>query len=396
MEELQTQLYTHQFLNNGLEVFIYSHPEIKDQFAQYMVHVGGNDVKVGMAHFLEHTKFARPEGDWFDAFSKTGADCNAYTNYHQTAYYFMCNDHFFENLEILTQMMSDSNFTPEVVNKEFNIISQEINMYDQMPEWVITNALLANIDNGTYQHDIAGTIDDIKQIDYLDLQHAFDTYYHTHNMSLSICTKYPAEEVIKWLEDNCQIKTNGECVEFKPLKRGVKVDDQTLHFDGHTSLMSYAYKFDFNTDIHNRMIDYITLQIVELVVYSGLNPQYINYQQSGLFNDSLTTGCFLNEDLCFYGFDVMSDNKQIIAALDKLWDLNVKQIEVGLKQLLAKQVKVLSNKRNFIRMVQDYQSVGFDWQVYFDLLHTIEPQTILTCFNNLSNSYEKCLVTLKK
>lgn len=382
-------------LNNGLKVFIYSHKELTNQFAQYMVHVGGNDIKPGLAHFVEHTKFAKPDGDWFDEFSKTGADCNAYTNYHQTAYYFTCANDFFTNLKTLTQMMGQSHFSQEVLDKEFKIISQEINMYDQMPEWVITNRILKNMNIGGYQDDIAGTIEDISNINVEDLQSTFDKYYHLHNMSLTMATNHDVDEVISWLENNINIKKDGEYISIKPQDYHINQNIDVINFDGHNSLLSYAYKFNYNQDAKARIIDYITLQIVDLITYSRLNNQYSELLEQGIINDTLYSGPFCNEDLIFYGFDMISED-DITTYLDQLWALDEQLVEIGIKQLQSRQLKVLSNKQRFMQLVQEFDAIGLDILNYFQILGNIKKDKILANFENLTKSSEKCLVMLKK
>lgn len=382
-------------LNNGLKVFIYSHKELTNQFAQYMVHVGGNDIKPGLAHFVEHTKFAKPDGDWFDEFSKTGADCNAYTNYHQTAYYFTCANDFFTNLKTLTQMMGQSLFSQEVLDKEFKIISQEINMYDQMPEWVITNRILKNMNIGGYQDDIAGTIEDISNINVEDLQSTFDKYYHLHNMSLTMATNQEVDEVISWLENNINIKKDGEYISIKPQDYHINQNIDVINFDGHNSLLSYAYKFNYNQDAKARIIDYITLQIVDLITYSRLNNQYSELLEQGIINDTLYSGPFCNEDLIFYGFDMISED-DITTYLDQLWALDEQLVEIGIKQLQSRQLKVLSNKQRFMQLVQEFDAIGLDILDYFQILGNIKKDKILANFENLTKSSEKCLVMLKK
>lgn len=381
-------------LDNGLKVFIYSHQELTNQFAQYMVHAGGNDIKPGLAHFVEHTKFAKPDGDWFDEFSKTGADCNAYTNYHQTAYYFTCANDFFTNLQILTQMMEQSHLTQEVLEKEFKIISQEINMYDQMPEWVITNRILKNMNVDAYQDDIAGTIEDISNISVDDLQSTFDKYYHLHNMSLTIATNHDVDEVITWLENNIHIKVDGEYVAITPQACNVSVNSDEIKFNGHNSLLSYAYKFNYNQDNQARILDYITLQIVDLITYSRLNNKYSHLLEQGIINDTLYSGPFCNEDLIFYGFDMISEDN-ITAHLDQLWGLDKNLVETGIKQLQSRQLKVLSNKQRFMQLVQEFEAIGLDILDYFQILGQIDQTSILANFDKLSKSYEKCSVVLK-
>ena len=88
----------------------------------------------GSAHFLEHKLFANEDGsDAFEHFSALGADANAYTTFTKTAYLFSCTDNFEQSLAELIEFVTHPYFTPESVESEVGIISEEIQMYEDNP-----------------------------------------------------------------------------------------------------------------------------------------------------------------------------------------------------------------------------------------------------------------------
>jgi predicted Zn-dependent peptidase len=143
------------------------------------------EVPAGIAHFLEHKLFEEEGGNAFDRFSKNGAYCNAFTSYTTTAYLFSCTDLFDENLGLLVDFVGDPYFTEAAIARERQIISQEIRMYEDSPDWRGFQALLeALYVRHPVRVDITGTVDSIARITRADLERCYRTFYNPTNMIL--------------------------------------------------------------------------------------------------------------------------------------------------------------------------------------------------------------------
>ncbi|MEG1448755.1 MAG: pitrilysin family protein [Oscillospiraceae bacterium] len=156
-------------------------------------------VPEGIAHYLEHKLFESEDGvDAFDKYAKTGACANAYTSFDKTCYLFACSDNFKQSLEILLDTVTHPYFTPENVEKERGIIGQEIQMYDDDPNWrVYFNLLSALYVNHPLKIDIAGTTETIAKIDAPLLYRCYNTFYNLHNMVLTIAGNFSADEALE-------------------------------------------------------------------------------------------------------------------------------------------------------------------------------------------------------
>ncbi|MEG1993355.1 MAG: pitrilysin family protein, partial [Oscillospiraceae bacterium] len=89
-------------------------------------------------------------------------------------------------------------FTPENVEKERGIIGQEIQMYDDDPNWrVYFNLLSALYVNHPLKIDIAGTTETIAKIDAPLLYRCYNTFYNLHNMVLTIAGNFSADEALE-------------------------------------------------------------------------------------------------------------------------------------------------------------------------------------------------------
>ncbi len=79
--------------------------------------------------------------------------------------YFLATTNIEENLTTLIDFVQDPYFTEQTVEKEKGIIGQEIQMYDDNPDWRLYFGAIENM----YHHhpvkiDIAGTVESIAHI----------------------------------------------------------------------------------------------------------------------------------------------------------------------------------------------------------------------------------------
>lgn len=403
MQEVKLQTindsYYHEVLDNGLEIVIISNPLISEQSAKFLVRCGSNDVidyAPGIAHFLEHTKFAKKDGDYFDDFSKYGADCNAYTNYQETAYYFTCNQNFYDNLKVLINMMQESNFTKEVVDKEFSIICQEINMYKQMPDSVINNMLFNAISQKEYKHDIAGEIIDIETIDNNKLQSVYDHYYVANNMTLAIATNHDVNEVIKFIKENINLKINDN-INFDYTPETSRVNEEELiKIDNKltTSLSSYVYKLDKESS-GVTPLDLISLEVYRIANFSKLNPDFVSKLANKELDETLSVFNYLTMDLSLISFDANTNDKSIAKAIDDISTPKFELFEMALNSYVGSEIKKASNKRLLIEKIQELMFVGIDPKKYFDMLLSVDINDLYKNVNKLLANKKTSLIMLK-
>ena len=209
--KLKEKLYIEK-LDNGLTVIILPRKTTQKKYAMWGVNFGSIDnhfinpdngeeanIPDGVAHFLEHKMFEQPNGtNSLDTLSSIGVDANAYTTNDYTTYLFECNDNFYEGLDELMDYVQHPYYTDENVEKEKGIIGQEINMYDDYPEWkVYINALKCLYKNNPVRIDIAGSIDSISGINKEMLYNCYNTFYTPSNMLMVITGDFEPEKLIE-------------------------------------------------------------------------------------------------------------------------------------------------------------------------------------------------------
>ncbi|GMA07678.1 peptidase M16 [Tetragenococcus halophilus subsp. flandriensis] len=211
---LNEELYT-EVLDNGLTVFILPKREFHKTYGLFSTNYGSIDnefayqgekrkkVPDGIAHFLEHKMFEKKEGDVFQEFGRLGASANAFTSFTKTSYLFSATDHIKDNLLTLLDFVQAPYFTPETVEKEKGIIAQEIQMYQDNPDWQLFFGLLQNLYPKHPLHiDIAGTVDSIDKITAADLYECYQTFYHPSNMILFVVGNIDPQETMSWIKNN--------------------------------------------------------------------------------------------------------------------------------------------------------------------------------------------------
>ena len=209
-------------LENGLTVMILPKTGIQKKFVMFATHYGSIDnqfiipgeenitkVPDGVAHYLEHKMFEQANGkNSLDVLTALGVNANAYTTNNYTTYLFEATDKFYEALDELMDYVQHPYFTDENVEKERGIISQEINMYDDYPDWeVYMNAIRCMYKVNPITIDIAGTVESIKQIDKEVLYKCYNTFYNPSNMAMFFCGDFQQEDIIKEVKKRLVEKT---------------------------------------------------------------------------------------------------------------------------------------------------------------------------------------------
>ncbi len=218
-EQINETLY-HEVLPNGLTVYLLPKNDYHKAYGLFSTNYGSIDnefipygekekVKVpdGIAHFLEHKLFEKEDGDVFQLFGKQGASANAFTSFTKTSYLFSTTDQVEKNLTTLIDFVQAPYFTEETVNKEKGIIGQEIQMYEDDPNWRMFFGILNNLYPTHPLHiDIAGTVESIDKITAQDLYTCYRTFYQPSNMVLFVVGKMEPEKLMKLIRENQEAK----------------------------------------------------------------------------------------------------------------------------------------------------------------------------------------------
>jgi predicted Zn-dependent peptidase len=387
----------HEKLDNGLEVYVLPKEGFQKTYATFSTKFGSVDnhfqvegkpevqVPDGIAHFLEHKMFEEPEGDVFANFASQGASANAFTSFDRTAYLFSATENIMANLETLINFVQNPYFTEENVQKEKGIIGQEINMYQDNPDWRSYFGLIETMYKKHPVHiDIAGTVESIAKITKDTLYDCYYTFYHPSNMSLFVVGGVDPQEVIDFVKANQASKAfepqgkihrffEAEPFEVNELKRVTLLP---------VSLPKCLFGFKENAPgvdgkplLHKELVTKLVLDIL-LSASSSL------YET--LYDENLISDNFGHEFNCSrdYAFSVIGgDTRDPQRLIDRIRQEIEKRKEIGLD---AETFERSRKKKigNFLRMMNSPESIANEFTKY--RFHDIDLFDILPVYESLA------------
>ncbi len=341
---MKFQKISNEFLNetiytavhkSGLPVVILKKNDFKKYYAVISTKYGSNNsefkldkdgeyisIPDGTAHFLEHKLFEQPDGtNAFDKFSQFGANANAFTSFSNTAYLFSTSSCFYESLDHLLDYVFTPYFTKENVDKEQGIIAQEINMYDDDPDWrVFFNMLRGMYVNHPIRKDIAGTVESISKITDKTLYDAYNVFYHPKNMVLFLAGNVDIEKIEAILDKNVEVREDEFSLCLKEISEPDEVAKNyiTENLSVSIPMFSLGYKASVNGLSGKELAKKSLVTSVMLKLFaSDSSPLYQKLYDSGLINDSFYDDVTINEDYGFIQLGGESDNPDEVLKLIK-------------------------------------------------------------------------------
>lgn len=195
-------------LSNGLRV-IHQSSDSNVVYCGYELNVGTRNEEPGyegMAHFCEHVSFkgTKRRKSWHisNALESVGGDLNAYTNKEDTVYYAaVLKEHTARAIDLLTDIVFYSTYPQAEIDKEVEVICDEIESYNDSPAELIydefENLLFANHALG---HNILGTAERVRSFKTADAQHFTQRYYRPENSIFFLYGDVDFKRVVRLLE----------------------------------------------------------------------------------------------------------------------------------------------------------------------------------------------------
>ena len=180
---------------NGLRVIVDTVPGLKTVAAGIWVHMGSSKEHPeinGLSHFTEHMMFKGTDKlsayEIADAFESFGAHINAFTGKECTCYYVKSIDEHAEScFELLSHIFCDSVFDEAELDKERNVILEEINMVEDTPEDICYDLLAESLYGGCpIGQTILGSPKNVKQFKQKDVSAFVNQFYCAENTVISL------------------------------------------------------------------------------------------------------------------------------------------------------------------------------------------------------------------
>ncbi|NIP38385.1 MAG: insulinase family protein, partial [Candidatus Dadabacteria bacterium] len=158
-----TEKYT---LDNGLTVILEQNNASSVVAVNVWVKVGSAcevEGEYGLAHVHEHMLFKGTEkrgvGEIARLIESSGGDINAFTSFDETVYYVVIASRFAETaLDVLSDAVTSSTFDPTELDKELEVVLEEIRRGEDSPSRVLSQKMFAEAyKHHTYKRPVIGT-----------------------------------------------------------------------------------------------------------------------------------------------------------------------------------------------------------------------------------------------
>lgn len=194
-------------LDNGIPVLIDNIESINTVSLGIFVNTGSRNEypeESGVSHYIEHMMFkgteTRTAKEISEIIDNEGGMINAYTSRDLTVYYIqMLSNKIGTGIDVLSDMFMNSTFSEENLEKERNVIIEEIRMYDDIPEEIIHDENVKYAVTGVQSNSVLGTIESLKGITRERFLKYFNEQYIASNLVISVAGKVDVDEIYNLL-----------------------------------------------------------------------------------------------------------------------------------------------------------------------------------------------------
>jgi len=242
-------------LQNGIRIIhCYNTREIAH--CGLIINAGSRDetqIQNGIAHFIEHVIFKgtskRKAYHVLSRLENVGGDLNAFTTKEETCIYAsFLHEHYERSLELFADILFNSVFPEKEINKEKDVVLDEINSYKDSPaEQIFDDFEELLYDGHPIARNILGIPETVKSFTKSDILEFMDQNYHTDQMVISSVGNITFEELIRivtkhfgGINPNLRKKAREKVIHYMPSK---KVEIRQNHL-AHSIVGNLAYAVD--------------------------------------------------------------------------------------------------------------------------------------------------------
>lgn len=202
-------MFRKEILPNGVRIVTEEMPQVRSVSIGLWVKVGSrdeNELNNGISHFIEHLMFkgttqrtAKQIAEELDAI---GGQLNAFTAKEYTCYYAKVMDNHLDiAIDVLTDMFFNSLFDATEIEKEKNVVIEEIKMYEDTPDEQVHDIFASTVWQGhALGRPIIGNEQIINNIKRADIVNYYKTMYTPHNLVISVAGNIKHQEVLERLQ----------------------------------------------------------------------------------------------------------------------------------------------------------------------------------------------------
>lgn len=232
-------------LDNGLRIVCEKIPYVRSVSLGIWVGTGSrneNNDNNGISHFIEHMLFKgtknRSAKEIAESIDNIGGQLNAFTGKECTCYYTKTLDsHIDIAVDVLSDMLFNSNLSQKDIDLERKVILEEIGMYEDSPEELVHDIFSETVWNGnSLGYPILGTRECLDKVDKALINDYMNNYYTSNNSVISVAGNFDdekLEEILKthfstWKASSAPVVSFDEA-EFKNDIKLKEKDTEQVH-----------------------------------------------------------------------------------------------------------------------------------------------------------------------
>lgn len=201
-------MYQYHTLNNGIKIIL-SHTPSRVTYSGVYINVGSRDesgANEGMAHFIEHSLFKGTEHRRAyhiqNRIDGVGGELNAFTTKEETCVYASSlSEHLERCLELFSDILFHSIFPPNEIEKEKDVVLEEINSYNDTPSELIYDQYEELAYEGhSLAHNILGTKRNVKRFSTENIQRFMRSNYTPSRMVVTVSGNVKMDRLVRLCE----------------------------------------------------------------------------------------------------------------------------------------------------------------------------------------------------
>ena len=194
--------------NSGIEVVFDRLESISTCSVGVFVKTGSrdeSDTEEGISHVLEHMIFkGTPTRNYFEISEEIdylGANVNAHTTKEETVFYINALTQFLgKSVDILFDIVTNSTIDEKELEKEKDVIVEEIKMYKDSPDDLVFEMNYADSINGQYGKPIIGTEASVKGFTADEIRKYYKERYTKDNILVVVSGNFDKNEIIQKID----------------------------------------------------------------------------------------------------------------------------------------------------------------------------------------------------
>ncbi|MCH8285462.1 insulinase family protein [candidate division KSB1 bacterium] len=200
--------YKKTLLSNGITLITEFMPHVRSVSIGAWLQIGSRDedpVNNGVSHFLEHMAFKgtsnRNTAAIAESLESVGGNLNAFTGKEVTCYYANVLDQHVElAVDVIADLISNSLILEEDIEKEKNVILEEISSLEDTPDELVHEYFQKNLFNGhPLSYSILGSKKTIKLFNHDILVDFYKKRYVAKNLIISAAGNIDHKHLEKYL-----------------------------------------------------------------------------------------------------------------------------------------------------------------------------------------------------